>query len=367
MEENDFNLEEWEKEPSRSDQLFHKGRALYKELLRLKRGGDAILIDSFFAELTPPESESLSHVAELHNDASERVKALLSGGEIGRAWLEISKSPDLFKPELQEIYDLHRITHQQISQANESNPRIIDKNNTSLENDISLSDAFNDWVTAHKKDMAPASLQEYSRMIRQFIQIITYTNSGIEPKVSEITIQMIRDYRKIFEQIPSGVKWDGKTIEQLLKSKGRERSQTTTKNVYGNVGHFINWLEASGYPVIDRAHKTLTNFPKISSKSKKKRVPFDDTDLKALFNSKKYQDGSFTRCAGYWAPLLALFTGGCRNELLQLHNEDIRKVDNIWVIDINDNGEKRLKESSDFDDESSTGRPRLIPIHQKLI
>jgi integrase len=60
----------------------------------------------------------------------------------------------------------------------------------------------------------------------------------------------------------------------------------------------------------------------------------------------------------YWLPWLGLFTGARLEELCQLHLEDIRQEGEVWVIDINAKGEKRLK---------TLASERLVPIHPRLV
>jgi integrase len=56
--------------------------------------------------------------------------------------------------------------------------------------------------------------------------------------------------------------------------------------------------------------------------------------------------------------LLGLYTGARLEELCQLHQEDVRDEEGIWVISINDQGEKKLK---------THASKRIIPVHPKLI
>lgn len=57
-------------------------------------------------------------------------------------------------------------------------------------------------------------------------------------------------------------------------------------------------------------------------------------------------------------PLIALYTGARLEEICQLHLDDIHEVDGIWVLDINNKGEKNVK---------SQTSARLVPVHSKLI
>ncbi|EPM7826818.1 tyrosine-type recombinase/integrase [Vibrio fluvialis] len=61
----------------------------------------------------------------------------------------------------------------------------------------------------------------------------------------------------------------------------------------------------------------------------------------------------------YWLPHLLLFTGARVSEICQLCTADIKLIDEIWCIDINDIGQdKRLKSAS---------AKRLVPLHPELI
>jgi integrase len=60
-----------------------------------------------------------------------------------------------------------------------------------------------------------------------------------------------------------------------------------------------------------------------------------------------------------WGPLLGIFTGARLNEIAQLTPEDIRQIDGIWCLDINDqSANKHLK---------TQAAKRVVPIHSKLI
>lgn len=86
---------------------------------------------------------------------------------------------------------------------------------------------------------------------------------------------------------------------------------------------------------------------------------FDACELKALFESESYKNGTFKTPSEYWLPILALHTGARLNELCQLSVTDIGTHDGIETISILAGEEgKRLKNKAS---------ERIIPIHSKLI
>jgi integrase len=217
--------------------------------------------------------------------------------------------------------------------------------------------------------MNQSSFGEYTRMIGMFLRIIKHINHNTIPRVSELTVDMIREYKTIFSEIPRSVRTEDKSIEKLLSMKREKKSPSTIKNTFGNVGHFIQWLSGEGYPIQSNIHDVLTHYRNIKKSEKKRRVPLDEKDLKALFLSDNYRLGKWKRESEFWAPLIALFTGMTRSEIIQLEADDIYKQYNSYVFDVNDRGSKTLKAPSSIDDEneSSTGRKRIIPVHKQLI
>jgi integrase len=106
--------------------------------------------------------------------------------------------------------------------------------------------------------------------------------------------------------------------------------------------------------------------------AKAARLPFDLPALHALFSSPIYSLGERPKGgageAGYWLPLLALFTGARIEELCQLHPDDVceesyRELDgterSAWVLRITDEGPGQALKNP--------GSRRRIPIHAQLI
>lgn len=86
------------------------------------------------------------------------------------------------------------------------------------------------------------------------------------------------------------------------------------------------------------------------------RKAYDLDDIQRVIQNLPQQDGN--EPWKFWIPMIAMYTGMRREEICQLHKNDIRKVGGIWCFDVNEAAGKSLKtKSSD----------RLIPIHHKLI
>ena len=103
---------------------------------------------------------------------------------------------------------------------------------------------------------------------------------------------------------------------------------------------------------------------KINKREDEERDPFDCDDLVKIFYSRQYYNDTHKTASSFWMPLISLFSGLRREEVAQLHIEDIRCEQGVWVFDINDNpdaaGEivKKLK---------TKAARRLVPIHPFLL
>jgi integrase len=90
-----------------------------------------------------------------------------------------------------------------------------------------------------------------------------------------------------------------------------------------------------------------------------KRAPFDLYDLELMFvRSPHYFKDRFRKAHQFWLPLLGLYTGARLEELCQLKASDIKKVDGIWVVDINEFDEKKSVK---------TGERRKVTLHPFLL
>jgi integrase len=97
-----------------------------------------------------------------------------------------------------------------------------------------------------------------------------------------------------------------------------------------------------------------------------KRKPWTTSQIKAFFAQPLYTSYALPRLqkgagadAGYWIPLMGLFSGARSSELCQLHVADVVEVEGFWVIDINEDAEGKTVKTK--------GSRRLVPLHSELI
>ncbi len=204
---------------------------------------------------------------------------------------------------------------------------------------------------------------------------------GGDTPVASLSAPDLRDYKDGLLQLPPN--WS-------KKMRGVSIRDAASRNADGNLGHleiqsldgkrwkpavdFLEWARANLH-ISENPAKDLTITVSKSHRSAKRRDEFELEDLQRIFNAPIFRGfkserewwspGELSvRDDRFWIPLIALFTGGRRGELCQLHVEDVKRIDGILCIEIrerfDDEGEKltslKNKESS-----------RLVPVHPELM
>jgi len=138
----------------------------------------------------------------------------------------------------------------------------------------------------------------------------------------------------------------------------KPRSENTINGYLSSVSKFSTWvttyLSETGHVKINteglRHRRTI--------KPSEERADFQINQIKTLFNHIELITIK-KDVAIYWLVLIAAFSGMRLEEIAQLDPQsDIREEDGVWIFDINQRGEKSLKNPQSA---------RRIPIHSALI
>ena len=230
---------------------------------------------------------------------------------------------------------------------------------------MGLQEAFDTYIPLEFPDRDPKK-DGYVRKIRSdiqlFIDIVEVENC------CDLTNELIVHYTDVFRQLP--LKYDDKksckglTYLEMSKLPNEERpKKTTIKNKVNNVRAFLGWCEGRNY--IDVEYEaTFKRLRQVRGGKGKgggnKRVPYTPDELKLLFNSKVYIQGTHITANHHWIPLIGIFTGARLNEICQLRKDNIVKdsLSNIWYFDFND--------YSDGSSIKTDAGIRFVPVHPEL-
>jgi len=200
----------------------------------------------------------------------------------------------------------------------------------------------------------PKTAEDYRAAFEFFVKTV-----GDVP-ISAISHDSIREYKGALMRIPrharKSPKYKDVSYRDLIAMEVEDTLHPTTINKkLKRISTLLNHAVRSG-----RLHSNPVPgmlLPQAKS-DRDYRAVYTSGDLKKLFNSNQYVNDTHKHSFEFWTPLLGLYTGCRLEELCQLHLEDIKREQGVWVLDINSKKEKRLK---------TRDSARLVPIHPFLL
>ena len=214
-----------------------------------------------------------------------------------------------------------------------------------------------------------ASTKEQNRM--RLNQLVAWTN---DPAITDITQDMLRDVMKILAFYPKNKEKSKKyrtwNLERIRKHQAdipeEDRLSIKTRRDYVSLyNYFLRWLKTNY--VLPIWLDAILKAPKDTSSSNKKKAMFSQEDLINIFSLSEYV-AEDEKPYKFWLPLLALFTGARREELLQLHLSDFIIKNNTKCINITDlEDEDEEGESVGRKQLKNVASRRIVPIHEELL
>ena len=198
------------------------------------------------------------------------------------------------------------------------------------------------------------SIQEYDAVLRRFREFL------YDPEIQTIGRKDVRNFKsalgKFPQRLPNPLR--GQNFNKVIELQHECYLSKESINKHLNrISSFFRWAIREEHLYGKNPAEGLEF--KITSRPDEKRQRFSEADLKKLFNLGTFQGTKkIAKSAHYWAPLLSLYGGFRIEEICQLDIEDVSQEQSIWVISINNKGDKKVKNVS------ST---RTVPIHSKLI
>ena len=193
-------------------------------------------------------------------------------------------------------------------------------------------------------------------VLRLFVEVV-----GDLP-IQSVTRRKVGEFKEVLQKLPPNIKkspkYRNKPLSEIIQMEvPKKMSGTTVSKYLTRVGAFFEYARRHG--IYEGPNPATKMNPPKNKRAHESRAPFAKDDLIKLFHSEDYVEDKHKESYQFWMPLLALYTGARLNELAQLHLSDIKRAeDGVWVFDINDEEEKRLKAESSR---------RIIPIHSFLL
>lgn len=208
---------------------------------------------------------------------------------------------------------------------------------------------------------------------------------GADRAAGSITVLEAAEFRDGLLDLASG--WQGKfkgaTIRQAVVLSQRSPAlpkyevQALAAKTFGPIRRMFAWAAANGYAAADPFEKVSIQISKSARRQgkRKRRDGFSVDQLQQVFDAP-----AFTGCKSarqwtepgtlriddtrYWVPLLALYTGARRGELVNLTAGDVFRRGDIWCISIDERFDDDGNQVATVKTEDSI---RVIPVHPELV
>jgi integrase len=195
---------------------------------------------------------------------------------------------------------------------------------------------------------------EYLKSYALFVEVMG------DMDVAKIDRKMMNKFKDTLMKLPPNMNknplYRDLSVDEILELKPEETIAPRTINK-----HLVRIGSLFGYAVKcgDMLSNPATDLQvKIKSRPDEERPELSSEDLIKVFDLKLLSKFQGKYPARFWSPLIALYSGCRLEEICQMHLDDIREEDGVWVFDINAKGEKKLK---------NMASSRLVPIHAQLI
>ena len=221
-----------------------------------------------------------------------------------------------------------------------------------------------------RKKLEGKSLKEIGSdgvILEEFVEIVG------DIDISSITKKEVSYYIDVQTKLPpnrrKSPKYRELSIQQLVEKNLPEKETQTPQNInkrLTKLSVFANWGVRQGLLLSN----PFSGMKFSVKKQPHSRKPFTAEDLRKILDPETYHkwtvnfqhkfmpNRSTHQLPYYWIFLLGIFSGMRTNEMCQLRLIDIKKVENIWFIFVEDSEETRVKTENAI---------RKVPVHPQLI
>lgn len=223
-----------------------------------------------------------------------------------------------------------------------------------------LGQAISDYMEEH----ANLGDEKYQNQVRAFLKVLE-DYFGIDYQLDTITRQDASRVKKVVMALPQNrsVKPSLKYLPllEVIKVEGHKKISTTTINNHiANYTRFFKWARNNGH-----ISQTLFEGMKVAKSKKREqeneRKPFTKEQTRLIYNELTQNTSRLVKKDSHkWGALLGLFTGARLNEICQLDIADVKQQDEVWFLNITDEGGERKRVKAN-------ASRRKVPIHSELI
>jgi len=222
------------------------------------------------------------------------------------------------------------------AERKESPPEIAGQNSENLQKVL---DAFWKENSPHWK---PRTVTQFKTCHNHLLEFL-----GGDRMIHTLDYKDGRDYKKL--------------LSNTITKKGTKMSPARVDLYLGYAAQAFNWAIKHHYINVN-PFAGLQFGKKMRKRADQQRAAFTTDDLKKMFVDSRYfgQDkwDKAKHPHFFWIPILGLYTGAREEEIGQLYVDDVKEVNGVWVLDINENRP---------DQSVKTSEQRLVPLHDFIV
>ena len=216
-----------------------------------------------------------------------------------------------------------------------------------------LSSVMADFVSDRHHDWSVKTKMENEASLRLLLDVVG------DVDVCTIGRETVRGLRDNLSVLPANLYklFPKHTAAQVLEIvvNGGEVSPMSTTSVNKHLSRFSGLLSHSvkeGYLMANPAEGISIKQKRRADEERKVYTP---DDMKKIVGQLVLDERMPER---FWLPLIAMLSGLRLDEACQLYTDDVKVIGGVWCFDINDDGDKKLKNVSSA---------RIVPVHPSLI
>ena len=206
-----------------------------------------------------------------------------------------------------------------------------------------------------------------NKILEEFVEIVG------DFDFSRVTKKEVSYYIDVQTKLPPNRKKSQKyrdlTIKQVMELNLSQKETQTPQNInkrLSKLSVFGNWGVRQGLLLTN----PFSGMKFLVKKQPNRRQPFTTDDLKKILKPETYLNWTINfehpytihkvnnTLPYYWVFLLGIFSGMRTNEMCQLRLSDLKKVDKVWFMFVEDSENTKVKTESSI---------RKIPLHPQLI
>lgn len=212
-----------------------------------------------------------------------------------------------------------------------------------------LSSVIDEYVERNERSWTQKTRLEIIASYKLILQIMGNLRLDV------LTRQHMINLRNVLLQLPANLQkiYPNKKIDEVLKMPNIVPMSISSVNKHlSRISSLLRFSVLDGHSSVNYAEGLQLQQP---IRSDEERKPYSSEDIRNILNALPKDSKRLDR---YWIPVIGLYSGMRLDEICQLHLEDVEVLGHIACFNINDDGDKKLKNKAS---------KRIIPVHPKLL